>query len=115
MATGSARPSGALSRRRSPRCGRQRPAMMPGGSGKASRRFPESFLDPILELLIPEDGVLRLADPVAFVRKENHFRGHVLHLQTRVQLHALAHWNAVIQFAMNDERGSLEALDEAAR
>src|SRR5947208_6159360 len=62
--------------------------------------FPRPFADPVQELIVPEDRVLRLADPVPLIGKQQQLRRHLLHLQRGEKLQALSHRNAIIQLAV---------------
>src|SRR5579864_4388613 len=53
-------------------------------------------IDPVKEGLVPEQAVLRLEDPVAFVGENDQARRNLLHLQRGEQLQALAVGHAKI-------------------
>src|SRR3972149_4909123 len=63
----------------------------------------------------PELGVLRLQDPVALVGIVEKFRAHSPALQGRIKLQALLEGDAVVERAVDDERGRLEVGGEIVR
>src|SRR5438093_9087423 len=69
-------------------------------------------IDPIDERFVPKDGVLRLENPMPFIGEQQKLRRNFLKLQRREQLQALSHRDAIIQLAMNHQRGRAKFLDE---
>ena len=72
--------------------------------------FFRPLVYPVIYGFVPELGVLGLEDPVAFVGEVEHFAGHVEELQGVEELEAFAYVEAVIELAVDDERGRLEVF-----
>src|ERR1051326_6434181 len=72
-------------------------------------------IDPIQKGLVPQQAVLRLQDPVAFIGKEKELGRHFLQLQRGEEFQALRIRHAKILFAVDDQRRGFELFDEIAR
>jgi hypothetical protein len=57
--------------------------------GRHDRGLFTPLIHPIVHSFVPQPAVLRLKHPVAFVRKVQHFRRHLQHLQCCEQIEAL--------------------------
>src|ERR1039457_323469 len=68
----------------------------------------QPLVDPSQERAIPQNRVLRLQNPVAFVGEEQQFRRHVLHLKRREELQPLRIRDAKILLAVNHQRRRVE-------
>src|SRR3984957_6510824 len=68
------------------------------------------LIDPVVDGFVPELRVLRLEHPVAFVGEVKTLAGDVEKLRRVEELEAFAHIEAVVELAVNDERGRFEVL-----
>ncbi len=60
------------------------------------------LIDPFVDGLVPELGVLRFEHPVAFVWKVEHLRWDVLPLERGEELEAFGDVEAVVELAVDD-------------
>src|SRR5262249_2192686 len=77
------------------------------------RPLPDVFLKPPEHLTVPDQRVLRLEDPVVFVREVDHTRRHPLLAERVVIGKSLRHRHAIILLAVEDERRRLKVGGEA--
>src|SRR5687767_6816904 len=81
--------------------------------GRGVRLQP--LIEPVEYGLEPKLAVLRLQNPVSFVRVIEQLRRDALALQGREELQPFADRHAVIQFAVNDQRRGLEIFGAQVR
>src|SRR5512134_353588 len=74
-------------------------------SACAGGRVPR---EPVLHFAVPEQRVLALQDPVVLVREIDQAARHAAVLQRLEQLHAVVERHALVELAVQHERGGLE-------
>src|SRR5687768_4555609 len=81
----------------------------------ASRSMSDVLLEPVLRLLVPEQRVLRLEDPVILVRKIHEFARYAARLQRVEQLEAVIHRHAHVELAVDHQRRGVEVTRGGVR
>src|SRR5436190_10663931 len=71
--------------------------------------------NPVEEITIPENRVLRFQNPMSFIGEDHDLRRHLLQLECREELHALTNGNPIIQLPMYDQGRCLEVAHIGAR
>jgi len=84
-------------------------------TANSQRLFFQPLVEPTEELALPEHGVLRFGDKVAFIGEEEEAAGDSLHLGHVVCLHALGVWDAEVVAAMDDENRGVPVAHEMVR
>lgn len=78
-------------------------------------RIFQPLVEPAEELALPEHGVLRFGDEMAFVREEEEAAGDSLHLGDIVSLHAFGIGDAEVVAAMDHENRGVPVAHEMVR
>src|SRR3984893_11232896 len=89
------------------------PPIRPPGAASSLDRWllPGPLIKPPDGRVVPLDGVGRLQHPVILVREVQEFAGNAAPLQGGVDAKPLLVGNAVVELAVNHERGRLPAVD----
>src|SRR5580704_5929964 len=67
-----------------------------------SWRLLRPFANPFQKRVVPQQGILRLRYPVAFIGIDQQLRRHFLQLERRKELQPLCVWHAKIQLSINN-------------